>query len=124
MIHILHKRVRLREHRPNQQRLCTNRTRMKRFQHIRVIFGRKADSPICWKRQQLEVMEGAVGVGVGAPKALGIYGTVGASGRYRNIDASNITNLNCSVDSSNRLPRVQECQGGRILLMKMLFSVG
>jgi len=28
----------------------------------------------------------------------------GGNGRHRSIDASNITNPNCSVDSSNRLP--------------------
>jgi hypothetical protein len=30
--------------------LCTNCARIDRFQHIRVGFERKADSPICWKR--------------------------------------------------------------------------
>src|SRR5258708_35332835 len=31
-------------------RLCTNCARIERFQYVRVTFGRKADSPICWKR--------------------------------------------------------------------------
>src|ERR1700722_4000226 len=56
-------------------------------------------------------------------KAFGTYGSVGGNGKYRSIDASNIPNPNCSVDSSNRLPREQECHGGRMLLMKRLFSV-
>jgi hypothetical protein len=30
--------------------LCPNCARIERFQHIRVAFERKADSPICWKR--------------------------------------------------------------------------
>jgi len=33
-----------------RQSLCTNCARIQRFQSIRVIFERKADSPICWKR--------------------------------------------------------------------------
>ena len=42
---------------------------MERFQHIGVNVERKVDSPIYWKRQQLEVLKGVVGVEFGAPKA-------------------------------------------------------
>ena len=50
-------------------RLCTNCARIQRFHTARDSFERKADSPICWKRWQLELREGAVGVEFGAPKA-------------------------------------------------------
>lgn len=36
--------------RKTQGPLCQNCARIQRFQSIRVIFERKADSPICWKR--------------------------------------------------------------------------
>lgn len=42
---------------------------MERFQHIRVNFERKTEAPIYWKRQQLEVLKGVVGVEFGAPEA-------------------------------------------------------
>lgn len=39
------------------------------FPSIRVIFDRKADAPICWKRCYLEEADRVVGVGSCAPKA-------------------------------------------------------
>ena len=50
-------------------RLCTNCARIQCFHAARDSFERKADSPIYWKRWQLEVRQGAVGIGFGAPKA-------------------------------------------------------
>jgi hypothetical protein len=40
-------------------------------------------------------------------QGIGTYGTVGRNGKHRNIGASNITNRNCSVGSSSRLPQEQ-----------------
>ncbi len=54
---------------PDGTRLCTNCARIQSFHTARDSFERKADSPICWKRWQLEVREGAVRVEFGAPKA-------------------------------------------------------